>query len=114
MGEETLQFNNRLRRLERKHTAMSNGYTARMRDDGLIVMTPARRKSGVSGRSVILFVLAFFVFKGFLIANIGLAGYEERVDKLKAGNAIEQGGAWVMQAEPLSEWIATQIGPVLR
>lgn len=114
MSEEALQFKNRLRRLERKHTAMSKGYQTKLRADGLIVMTPRRSGPRVSGRSVILFLLAFFVFKGFLIANIGVAGYDERVAKLETGNAVEVAGAWVMQVDPLSELIAQKIGPVLR
>ena len=114
MSEEALQFKSRLRRLERKHSAMSNGYRAQLRSDGLIMMTPERKKSAISGRSVILFIFAFLVFKGFLIANIGLDGYQERVDLLKSGNAIETAGSWIMQVDPASELIAEKIGPILR
>ncbi|WP_406648586.1 hypothetical protein QEZ52_05860 [Aliisedimentitalea scapharcae] len=114
MSEEALQFKNRLRRLERKHTAMSNGYRAQLRSDGLIMMTPQRKKSAISGRAVILFVLAFLAFKGFLIANIGIEGYQDRVDRLRSGNAVEAAGSWVMQIDPASELIAEKIGPVLR
>ena len=114
MSEEALQFKKRLRSLERKHLEMSNGYRAQMRPDGLIMMTPQRRKSAISGRSIILFLLAFMAFKGFLIANIGIDGYQDRVDRLRTGNVIETAGAWVMQIDPASELIAEKIGPVLR
>ncbi|MGR3616716.1 MAG: hypothetical protein ACU0BB_11820 [Paracoccaceae bacterium] len=114
MSEETLQFQNRLRRLERKHTAMANGYTAKLRKDGLIVMSPSRAKSRISGQPVILFLLAFFLFKGFLIASIGNVGYDERVAKLQNGNVVEVGGAWVMQSDAMSELIAEKIRPFFR
>lgn len=114
MSEEALQFKNRLRRLERKHAAMTNGYQAQMRPDGLIVMTPRRSGPRISRKAVLLFLAAFFVFKGFLIANIGVDGYQDRVASLQNGNSVEVAGAWVMQIDPLSEWIAQKIGPVLR
>ena len=114
MSEEALHFRNRLRRIERKHAALSSGYQAKLRPDGLIVVTPRSKGPRISKRSILLFVVAFFLFKGFLIANIGIEGYSDRVEKLESGNAVEIAGAWVMQAEPLSQLIAQKIGPVLR
>jgi hypothetical protein len=114
MSEEALQFKNRLRRLERKHSAMSKGYQAKLRSDGLIVMTPRRQGPRISARSVLLFLAAFFLFKGFLIANIGIDGYNDRVVRLEGGNTVEVAGAWVMQADPLALLVAEKIGPVLR
>jgi hypothetical protein len=115
MSDTQLQFQNRLRSLERKHYKTSTrGYTTRMRPDGLIVVKPRRAPSRISGKSVLMFVAAFLLFKGFLIANLGIVGYDERIARLNEGTPVEQAGAWVMQIEPASEWIATKIGPVLR
>lgn len=113
MSEETLQFQNRLRRLERKHKSLANGYTASLRKDGLIVMKPRRAERRISGQSVMLFLIAFFLFKGFLVASIGIEGYDERVAKLESGNTVEVAGAWVMQSDPMSELIAEKIRPIL-
>jgi len=63
---------------------------------------------------VILFLLALLAFKGFLIASLGPDAYNERVDKLQNGTMIEKAGAWVMHIEPASDFIAQQIGPILR
>ncbi len=109
-----VQFDQRLRRLSRKHRAMSRGYTTRMRPDGLIETKPRRSRPGISAKSVILFLGAFFLFKGFLIASIGAEGYDERVARLAAGTLPEQAGGFVMQADPLAEMISLKIGPVLR
>lgn len=115
MSEEHQQFLSRVRRLERKHNDMSYGYTAQIRSDGLIVVAPKKKlESRISTRSVLLFLAAFMLFKGFLIASIGVEGYEDRLSKLQAGSVLEQGGAVVMMADPLSQMIAEKIGPILR
>jgi len=114
MVHDQLHFDERLRRLERKHRAMSRGYTTRMQPDGLIVAKPKRAQVRISGRSMLLFALAFIAFKGFLIANLGELGYEERVDRLSDGTLVEKAGAFVMQIDPLSQFAAEQIGPILR
>lgn len=114
MSEERHQFLSRVRHLERKHTAMSHGYSARIRSDGLIVVVPKKIQSRISARSVILFLAAFLLFKGFLIASIGLDGYQDRLVKLQTGSVLEQGGAIIMAADPLTQIIAQQIGPILR
>ncbi|PCJ09099.1 MAG: hypothetical protein COB16_05545 [Rhodobacteraceae bacterium] len=114
MSEEHHQFLSRVRRLERKHNEMSYGYTAQVRSDGLIVISPKKIQSRISARSVVLFLAAFLLFKGFLIASIGLDGYQDRLAKLQAGSMLEQGGAVIMTADPLSQMIAQEIGPILR
>ncbi|WP_293573336.1 hypothetical protein [Phaeobacter sp.] len=115
MGEQSNSFYARLDRLERKHEAMaSRGYTARVRADGLVVVKPKRIQSRISGRSLILFVAAFFLFKGFLLATLGFGSYDFRVAQLREGTALERAGAFVMERDPVSQFIAEKIGPVLR
>ena len=114
MSEERHQFLSRVRRLERKHDAMSYGNSTRIRSDGLIVVAPKKIQSRISARSVVLFLAAFLVFKGFLVASIGLDGYQDRLGKLQTGSVLEQGGAMIMIADPLTQMIAQQIGPILR
>ncbi|MEK0162540.1 hypothetical protein VWZ88_15280 [Phaeobacter sp. JH20_36] len=114
MGEHSNNFYARLDRLERKHGAMARGYTAKVRADGLIVVAPRRVQSRISGRSLILFVAAFLLFKGFLMAALGFGSYDYRVDQLRAGTGLEKAGAFVMQRDPVSQFLAEKIGPVLR
>ena len=115
MSEEHHQFLSRVNRLERKHNDMSYGYTAQIRSDGLIVIGPKKKQqSRISARSVLLFLAAFILFKGFLIASIGVDGYQDRLAKLQAGSVLEQGGAVIMMADPLSQFAAQKIGPILR
>lgn len=114
MAHNDMEFDQRMRRLTRKHRAMSRGYATGIRSDGLIVIKPRRFQRRVSLRAVILFVAAFLVFKGFMIASLGATTYEQRVARLQSGTAAERAGAWVMQPDPVAKMVAEQIGPILR
>lgn len=114
MGEHIGEFRSRLSRLERKYKGMSAGYDAKLRSDGLIVITPRRAKRRQFLMPVLIFVLGFMLFKGFLLMSLGPDSYDERVARLQEGTSVEQVGAFVMQADPVSEVIATQMGSVLR
>mgnify|MGYP000214899790 CR=1 FL=1 len=114
MGEHRDQFQSRLKQINRKHEAMSGGYSAKLRPDGLLVVKPRRVQSRISGRSVLFFAAAFLLFKGFLMAALGFGSYDERVRTLAQGSGVERAGAFVMQADPVSVLIARKIGPVLR
>lgn len=113
MDEGQLRFNKRLRRLDRKHRAMENGYSAYVRPDGLIVAKPRRSRSRLSLKPVIFCLAGLVLFKGILLAQLGSAVYLERVASLQGGTVVEQAGAWVMQVDPASEWIAGQIKNLL-
>ncbi|MCG7625676.1 MULTISPECIES: hypothetical protein [unclassified Epibacterium] len=115
MSDQHAEFRHRLRRLDRKSLQMSQGYTAKMRADGLIIVEPRKVvRSKITLRSLILFLTAILVFKGFLIASLGYSSYDERVQKLSRGTAVEQGGAFLMQADPISTAIASHLVPYLR
>ena len=63
---------------------------------------------------MLFFAGAFLLFKGFLMAALGFGSYDERVVTLAQGSAVERAGAFIMQADPASVFIAQKIGPVLR
>ena len=116
MVETKTHFLNRLDILGHKHQAMSRGYTTWMRDDGLIIVKPRRQKRIMDFplRGVFLLLLGFVFFKGFMLASVGPDTYSERVAILNNGTFVEQGGAWVMQVDPISQIIANYMGPILR
>lgn len=107
-------FDKRLRRISRAHQKASYGYTPVVGADGLIEIRPRHQKAPFPIRNVALFVVGFLCFKAIVMASIGLAGFNDRVEILKSGTYVEQAGAWVMQADPASIWIAAQIGPFIR
>ncbi len=113
MTGKQLEFDQRVSRLAKKHQKMSRGYRTQMRPDGLVVMKPQRVRSAIPMRFLVLCVLCFFAFKAFLMASLGTTSYEARVSRLNDGTPVEKAGAWVMQTEPVSGFLATQLGKVL-
>jgi len=109
-----IEFENRLRKLMRKHRAMGRGYTTRLLADGLVVAEPRRQISPVSGRAVAIVFITFVLFKAFLVASLGVPQYSERLDRLSLGSVVEQAGAFVMYPDPLTERVAQKFAPVLR
>ncbi|AAV96354.1 hypothetical protein SPO3119 [Ruegeria pomeroyi DSS-3] len=114
MVDNNVDFDQRIRRLNKKHEALSRGYTARMRKDGLIELKPRRGGGRMPLRALVLLCGAVLAFKAFLLASLGPDSYDARLSRLAEGTPVEQAGAWVMQADPASLFLAEQIGPILR
>ncbi|MEP3844303.1 MAG: hypothetical protein ABJM43_03000 [Paracoccaceae bacterium] len=114
MVESRSSFDSRLRTLGRKHKAMTHGAVAQMRGDGLVLLKPRRYRArrGFPLRGLVLLLLGFFAFKGYMISNIGEEGYEQRIQALAEGTPIEQMGAKVMQADPVTAFLTEAIGKV--
>ena len=105
-----VKFNKRLRDIDRKHRKMSRGYVQLVERDGLLVPVsrrPARR--GFPFRGLLLILGGFLIFKAILLTHLGPITYGERVEKLAGGTALEQAGAWVMRADPITLWITQQV-----
>ncbi|MEL6451735.1 MAG: hypothetical protein AAFQ19_10780 [Pseudomonadota bacterium] len=114
MVETQAHFHKRLGALGRKHAAMSQGYTTQLRGDGLIVAKPkrAKRRGGFPLKGLLLVALGFFLFKAFMLSSMGEITYNERVEKLAQGTQIEQGGAYAMQIDPLTAFLAEYLAPL--
>ncbi|WP_415921249.1 hypothetical protein [Tateyamaria sp. SN6-1] len=108
-----VDFQKRLGTLQRQHKALAQGYTTDIRNDGLIVVKPKRaRRRGYPLKMLAMLMLGFFAFKGFMLASLGEVTYNERVSKLGNGTSVEQAGAWAMQVDPLTEFLAGFIEPL--
>lgn len=115
MIEAQPQFNKRLSNLQRKHAKMTRGYSMTLRRDGLIVAKPKRSVSrGFPAKGLLGLVFGFFVFKALVLGATGEITYNERVAKLHQGTAIEQGGAWMMQIDPVTQYLAGYIAPLVK
>ncbi|MFV0514471.1 MAG: hypothetical protein ACK5MY_12720 [Jhaorihella sp.] len=114
MDQGQLQFNKRLRRLDRKYRAMERGYTTYLRPDGLIVAKPQGSRPRLPVKAVVMCLAGLILFKALLIAHLGTAVYDERVGQLRSGTLVEQAGAWVMRIDPASGWIAGHLRQILR
>ena len=113
MAYANLSFEQRVRLLARKHRRMAQGIAHRMGRDGLITAHPRRRMPSFPLRGLMILIGAAFLFKAFLYANLGATVYTDRVELLQAGSIVEQGGAWVMQADPATVWMAARINALM-
>ena len=106
MGNSTLlTFDDRTRRFKRERKRMARGYKTVVRPDGLIVYRPKRSAfSFVKG--LLWLVAGLIAFKAILYSYLGPISFGTRVDKLAEGTLFEQAGAWVMQADPATIYIA--------
>jgi hypothetical protein len=60
-----------------------------------------------------LFIVVAFLFRGFLMATLGFDSDDQRVANLPRGTQIEKSGAVLMQADPLSTFVAEKLMPPL-
>ncbi len=113
MSQSELSFDQRVRRLSRKHRLMADGVVHRIGDDGLISAYPRRRAPRFPLRGVMILIAAAFLFKAFLLLSLGPITYGNRVALLQDGTLPEQAGAWVMQADPATVWLADTMEQIL-
>ncbi|WP_058283278.1 hypothetical protein [Ruegeria denitrificans] len=113
MTGKQLEFDQRVHRLNKKHAKLSRGYRATMRKDGLVVMKPQRVKSAVPAKLLLICLAGLFAFKVFLLTSLGASAYQYRVDSLAQGTSVEQAGAWLMQIDPVSEFLASYINNLI-
>lgn len=102
-------FGKRVKRIDKRHRKMANGYVASVNHDGLIVAKVRRTGPRLPWRGIALCFVAFFVFKGFLLNQLGSITYNERVSSLQAGTFVEKAGAYAMSADPVTVMISEQI-----
>ena len=107
-------FDTRLKRISRNRARMAQGYVGQVGRDGLIVFRPKRRSGGFPIKGLMLLVLGVFCFKGLILAHLGEQIYETRVASLAEGSVVEQAGAFVMQADPISLAIAQKVRPLVK
>jgi hypothetical protein len=113
MAQALVPFEKRLRNITRRHDRMRYGVIHRIERDGLITAHPRRRAPRFPLQGVMMLVGAGMLFKAFLYLSLGGTVYEERVAALQSGSVIEQGGGWIMQADPATLWLASQINAII-
>lgn len=114
MSEIFKDFDDRIERITNKRAQMRDGYVGRVTKDGLVVFRPRRRAIPVSPRGLAMVVFAFIFFKALIMSHLGINIYQERIDKLRSGTIVEQAGAFIMQPDPATLWVAAQIRPYIQ
>ncbi len=109
-----IQFGNRLRRIDRVHRSLAAGYVTTVDESGLIVARPERKGSHQIARSLFFCLLILMAFKAVLYAKIGDESYRESILMLQNGTVVEQFGAYVMTADPVTVRASRIIGGALQ
>lgn len=58
---------------------------------------------------LVICLTVVFGLKGALYEAVGAASYDQRVARLQAGEGIDPVGGWLMQADPVTVWVAGKI-----
>ena len=102
-------FDKRLDRIVRTHSRMQNGVSHKVRHDGLIVARPRIYNPKFPLAGVALLLATAFLFKGYVLVALGQGVYDEKVALLSQGSVIERVGAWVMQSDPATVFVAQRM-----
>lgn len=114
MNDQYREFGARLKKIDRRHRKLAEGYVASMSHDGLLIAVPRRRRLRVPFAGIALLAVGIIAFKGVVLAQVGDAGYQTRLDGLAQGTQVERAAAWVMQADPITQWVAQQAAVLTR
>ena len=100
-------FYGRIARIERARTK-GYGFEANGTLGRSYYLRPARQRRPLL-RSLIFAFVCVFGLKGTILHNVGPESYEARVQRLQSGEEFDKLGAWLMQADPVTVWVAAQI-----
>ncbi|MGL6208207.1 MAG: hypothetical protein ACRC14_00050 [Paracoccaceae bacterium] len=103
-------FYGRIARIERAH-AKGYGFEANGTLGRSHYLRPVRQRRPLL-RALIFALVCAFGLKGAILYNVGPESYEARVERLQTGKDFDQLGAWLMQADPVTVWVASQIDAV--
>ena len=102
-------FSKRVRNINKKRRKLMKGSVVSVNHDGLVIARVSHRAPKFPWKGVALCFVAIFVFKGFLLVQLGESSFNDRISKLESGTVVEQAGAYAMSADPLTKWIAKNI-----
>ena len=110
-------FDNRLHRIKRtgrRTKKAKKSFEPVIGPDGLIIVRHRKRGPSVPIRGLIYLACGFILFKAIALTQFGTDSYNERVNAMQNGTVLEQAGAWVMQTDRVTLWVADKIRPLLR
>ncbi len=109
MASAQVPFNKRLNRIVRKHQRMQYGVSYKIDPSGMIVARPRLYNPKFPLRGLLLVLATAFVLKGYMLASLGAGVYDEKVALLEQGTTVEKIGAWVMQSDPATQFVAARL-----
>lgn len=102
-----VDFYGRVARIERAR-AKGYGFEANGTLGRSHYLRPTRQRRPMLRVLIFAFVCVFGL-KGLIYFNVGPESYDARVARLQTGQEFDRLGAWLMQADPVTVWVADLI-----
>lgn len=106
MSRLPVTFDRRLKTIVRQHRRLNHGHVHKVTSTGLIVAKPRIYNPKFPLKGIVMVVGAAFMLKAFIYADLGQTDYTARVAALSGASFVEQAGAWIMQPEPATVFVA--------
>ncbi|MBU2934856.1 MULTISPECIES: hypothetical protein [Pacificibacter] len=103
------QLEKRLTRIDAKRRSIAKGAVYSVNQDGLIIARPRRTGLRFPLRGVFFAIAGLLMFKVGVLVALGTATYADRIGAWNDGTMLERAGAWVMTADPATQWVAMQV-----
>ena len=106
------EFHGRISRIERAH-GRGQGFEA----VGTLGRSHYTRRRGLRVplmAPVLFLTFAVILLKAMIHFGIGGSLYEQKVERLWAGEGLDRVGAVLMQADPATLWVSAQIASLVR
>lgn len=100
------RFTERLNAIQKKSDP-NKRVVRKVNEDGLVVeVVKPRRKRLFPVKSIITILLILALLKGFVLAQLGEAEYNRRIETLKRGHSVQVFSAFVLESDALTKTIA--------
>ncbi|WP_439123071.1 hypothetical protein [Marivita sp.] len=107
-------FDERYRKVLKRHRQLSRGYVTKLDKTGVISHRPIQQvREFVSFSALLLPFGILFLLKAAIVAGMGEEGYSQQVALLREGGFVEQIGALVMQIDPITSVLSRILGFVI-
>lgn len=107
-------FDERYRKVLKRHRQLSRGYVNKLGKNGVIVHHPIRHtREAFSFMTLLLPFSILFVLKAAIVTILGEDGYRQQVDLLREGGFVEQMGAVFMQIDPITDPLAKLLSTII-
>ncbi|MGJ8605726.1 MAG: hypothetical protein ACSHXH_16535 [Marivita sp.] len=114
MTKQQDMFDERYRKVLKRHRQLSRGYVTKLEKNGVITHRPNRQiRDAFSFSMIFLPIGVLFFLKACIVTLLGEEGYVQQVEVLRNGGFVEQMGALIMQIDPITAPLARLLGNVI-
>jgi hypothetical protein len=103
-------FAERVQKLETRNRHIPRGMALTVDSNGQTVLRKRKPAAFSPRKGILILLVVFFGWKGFLYQHLGAVTYNGRLATLAQGTLVEQAGAYGMRPDPVTLWVARQIG----